>query len=121
MLGAVVLLLSLSPRAVARGHRLSSAPPPARFDDTGAGYAPGACALTSPPYAAEAEGCTRCDLYRVATQTVFGEGDPAARLVLIGEQPGDREDVEGRPFVGPAGQLLDRALAAAGIDAAQCT
>jgi len=63
--------------------------------------------------------CTRCDLYRNATQTVFGEGEPHARLVLIGEQPGDREDVEGRPFVGPAGQLLDRALAAAGIERRQ--
>jgi DNA polymerase len=63
----------------------------------------------------EAARCTRCDLYRDATQTVFGEGDPHARLVLIGEQPGDREDVEGRPFVGPAGHLLDRALEAAGI------
>jgi DNA polymerase len=63
--------------------------------------------------------CTRCDLYRNATQTVFGEGEPHARLVLIGEQPGDREDVEGRPFVGPAGQLLDRALVAAGIERRQ--
>ena len=64
----------------------------------------------------EAQTCTRCDLYRNATQTVFGEGDPHARLVLMGEQPGDREDVEGRPFVGPAGHILDRALDAAGID-----
>ena len=72
-----------------------------------------------PAVRAEAEGCTRCDLYREATQTVFGEGDPAARLVLIGEQPGDREDVEGRPFVGPAGHLLDRALAAARIERRQ--
>jgi DNA polymerase len=67
---------------------------------------------------AEAAGCTRCDLYRDATQTVFGEGPVDARLVLIGEQPGDREDVEGHPFVGPAGRLLDRALDAAGIDRA---
>lgn len=68
---------------------------------------------------AAAEGCTRCDLYRHATRTVFGEGDPTARLVLIGEQPGDREDVEGRPFVGPAGHVLDRALEAAGIERRQ--
>ena len=68
---------------------------------------------------AEAEACTRCDLHREATQTVFGDGDPTARLVLIGEQPGDREDLEGRPFVGPAGLLLDRALAAAGIERRQ--
>jgi DNA polymerase len=64
----------------------------------------------------DAVGCTRCDLHRDATQTVFGEGPGDARLVLIGEQPGDREDREGHPFVGPAGHLLDRALEAAGID-----
>jgi len=63
--------------------------------------------------------CTRCDLYRDATQTVFGAGDTSARMVLIGEQPGDREDVEGLPYVGPAGQLLDRALEAAGIERRQ--
>src|SRR4051794_6553886 len=67
---------------------------------------------------ADAASCTRCDLFRDATQTVFGEGPVHARLVLIGEQPGDREDREGRPFVGPAGHLLDRALAEAGIDRA---
>jgi DNA polymerase len=65
---------------------------------------------------ADASECTRCDLYRDATQTVFGEGPVRARLVLMGEQPGDREDREGHPFVGPAGHLLDRALEAAGID-----
>ena len=65
---------------------------------------------------AAAAGCRGCDLFRRATQTVFGEGDPRARIMLVGETPGDREDVVGRPFVGPAGQLLDRALAAAGID-----
>ncbi len=65
--------------------------------------------------AAEAAGCTRCDLYRHATQTVFGEGPIDARLMLVGEQPGDQEDLAGRPFVGPAGQMLDRALAEAGI------
>jgi DNA polymerase len=65
---------------------------------------------------ADAADCTRCDLYRDATQTVFGEGPAHPRLVMIGEQPGDKEDLDGHPFVGPAGQLLDRALAAAGID-----
>lgn len=64
----------------------------------------------------EAAQCTRCDLYRRATQTVFGEGRPGAPLMLVGEQPGDREDLEGRPFVGPAGRLLDHALEEAGID-----
>lgn len=59
--------------------------------------------------------CTRCDLYKNATQTVFGEGPISARLMLVGEQPGDREDIVGRPFVGPAGAVLDRALEAAGI------
>lgn len=63
----------------------------------------------------EAAGCQACDLYRNATQTVFGEGEPGAGLMLVGEQPGDKEDVAGEPFVGPAGQLLDRALEAAGI------
>lgn len=60
-------------------------------------------------------GCTRCPLYRNATQAVPGEGPPAARLMIVGEQPGDREDLAGHPFVGPAGRVLDAALAAAGI------
>ncbi|MBA3878967.1 MAG: uracil-DNA glycosylase [Sphingobium sp.] len=64
----------------------------------------------------EAMGCTRCPLHRDATQTVFGEGPVDAALMFVGEQPGDQEDLAGRPFVGPAGQLFDRALAAAGID-----
>src|SRR5918996_4662922 len=63
-----------------------------------------------------AAGCTRCPLYRNATQTVFGEGRPGAKLMLIGEQPGDKEDLAGKPFVGPAGALLDEGLEAAGID-----
>ncbi|RKT89151.1 DNA polymerase [Saccharopolyspora antimicrobica] len=61
-------------------------------------------------------GCRGCDLYRAASQTVFGAGPAPARLMFIGEQPGDREDLEGEPFVGPAGRLLDRALGDAGID-----
>jgi DNA polymerase len=63
-----------------------------------------------------AAGCTACDLYARATQTVFGEGSPHAPLMLVGEQPGDREDLAGRPFVGPAGAMLDKALDDAGID-----
>ena len=63
-----------------------------------------------------AAACTACDLYRRATQTVFGEGPVPARLMLVGEQPGHEEDLTGRPFVGPAGRLLDRALADAGLD-----
>lgn len=64
---------------------------------------------------AQARGCTRCPLYKLGTQTVFGEGPVKARVIMIGEQPGDQEDLAGRPFVGPAGKLLDRALAEAGI------
>ncbi|HEX8100407.1 MAG TPA: UdgX family uracil-DNA binding protein [Actinomycetota bacterium] len=60
--------------------------------------------------------CKACRLFARATQTVFGEGTEDAQVVMVGEQPGDHEDVEGRPFVGPAGQLLDRALEEAGID-----
>ena len=67
---------------------------------------------------AEAAGCTRCPLYGPATQTVFGEGPETARLMFVGEQPGDQEDLAGKPFIGPAGQVFDRALAAAGIDRA---
>ncbi|HWH22677.1 MAG TPA: UdgX family uracil-DNA binding protein [Allosphingosinicella sp.] len=65
---------------------------------------------------AEAMGCTRCDLYRCGTQTVFGEGPLDAKIMFVGEQPGDQEDLAGKPFVGPAGQLLDRALGDAGVD-----
>lgn len=63
-----------------------------------------------------ARGCRACPLWRDATQTVFGEGEPHAGIMLVGEQPGDKEDRLGRPFVGPAGRLLDRALAEAGIE-----
>jgi DNA polymerase len=65
-----------------------------------------------------AEGCRGCDLYKDATQTVFGAGRRRAELMLVGEQPGDKEDREGEPFVGPAGALLDRALVEAGIERA---
>jgi DNA polymerase len=64
----------------------------------------------------EVDACRRCPLWEPATQAVFGEGASHARILVVGEQPGDREDIEGRPFVGPAGALFDRALAAAGID-----
>ena len=65
--------------------------------------------------AAAARVCTACHLYKRGTQTVFGEGSTRARLLLLGEQPGDQEDLAGKPFVGPAGKLLDRALEEAGI------
>jgi DNA polymerase len=64
----------------------------------------------------EAASCTRCDLYQRATQTVFGEGPGNADVMLVGEQPGDQEDRQGKPFVGPAGRLLDGVLVDAGID-----
>src|SRR6201981_446872 len=63
--------------------------------------------------------CTACPLYRNATQTVFGEGPEQARVMFVGEQPGDSEDLAGRPFVGPAGKLLDRCMKAAGIERAR--
>ena len=64
----------------------------------------------------EAHACQACPLWANATQTVFGAGDPHARVMLVGEQPGDEEDKKGLPFVGPAGRLLDKALEAAGVD-----
>jgi uracil-DNA glycosylase family protein len=67
---------------------------------------------------AEAAGCTSCQLHLAATQTVFGEGPAPAALMFVGEQPGDQEDLRGRPFVGPAGQVFDRAMAEAGVDRA---
>ena len=66
----------------------------------------------------DAAHCRDCPLWKNATQTVFGEGRATARIVLVGEQPGDREDLAGKPFVGPAGQLLDRALEQAGVNRA---
>ena len=69
--------------------------------------------------AESAASCTRCDLYKRATATVFGEGKTDAAMVLLGEEPGDQEDKQGRPFVGPAGRVLDRALNDAGIDRAE--
>ena len=77
---------------------------------------PGDDAVTLEDLRAAAAVCQRCPLYAPATQTVFGEGPGDARLVFVGEQPGDNEDLAGRPFIGPAGQVFDRALAAAGID-----
>jgi len=65
------------------------------------------------------QGCRGCDLYRNATQAVFGEGARRAEVLFVGEQPGDKEDIAGRPFVGPAGQLFDKALEEAGIDRTQ--
>jgi uracil-DNA glycosylase family protein len=75
--------------------------------------------LTLPALRQAVQSCRGCDLYRNATQAVFGEGARRAEVMLVGEQPGDKEDLAGRPFVGPAGRLLDEALEEAGIDRAQ--
>jgi len=83
-------------------------------DDTAAALIPERPTLKTLREAAA--GCQACSLWAHATETVFGEGSAGADVVFVGEQPGDREDVEGRPFVGPAGQLLDQALEEAGID-----
>jgi DNA polymerase len=71
---------------------------------------------TLPALRAAAAGCKACDLWKLGTQTVFGEGSAGARVMMVGEQPGDKEDLQGRPFVGPAGAVLDKALAASGIE-----
>jgi uracil-DNA glycosylase len=71
---------------------------------------------TVPAMRRAVQDCRGCDLYRAASQAVFGEGPTPARLLLVGEQPGNEEDIQGHPFVGPAGRMLDRALAEAGID-----
>jgi uracil-DNA glycosylase family protein len=72
--------------------------------------------LTLPKLREAATGCRACDLYKTGTQTVFGEGAKTAQVMFVGEQPGDQEDLQGRPFVGPAGKLLDRAMEEAGVD-----
>jgi uracil-DNA glycosylase len=74
---------------------------------------------TLPTVRDAAKDCQACDLYKLGTQTVFGEGATKAELMFVGEQPGDQEDLAGQPFVGPAGKLLDKALAEAGIDRAK--
>jgi uracil-DNA glycosylase family protein len=71
---------------------------------------------TLPALRAAAAGCKACHLWKLGTQTVFGKGKATAPVMMVGEQPGDKEDLQGRPFVGPAGAVLDKALAAAGID-----
>jgi DNA polymerase len=75
--------------------------------------------LSLPKLVAASKNCEGCDLFRHATQTVFGEGPARARVMMVGEQPGDREDLQGKPFVGPAGRLLDKALMEAGVDRSQ--
>ena len=74
---------------------------------------------TIPALRKAAQDCRACDLWQRGTQTVFGEGAQSAKVIFVGEQPGDKEDLEGKPFVGPAGALLDKALVEAGIDRAK--
>src|SRR5215204_1532143 len=81
--------------------------------DTAAPFVPDRPTL--PKLRAAAAGCTACHLYKLGTQTVFGEGSADADVVFVGEQPGDQEDLAGKPFVGPAGRVLDEALAEVGI------
>jgi len=95
---------------------LDEAPRPQDLPALGPVVLPAGQTSASGPIARHARGCERCALHGPATQTVAGEGPIGARVMVVGEQPGDQEDVIGRPFVGPAGQLLDRALEEAGID-----
>jgi uracil-DNA glycosylase family protein len=87
------------------------------LDETAAPLVPERPSL--PKLREAAAGCTACPLHETGTQTVFGEGTSKAEVVFVGEQPGDQEDLQGRPFVGPAGKLLDKALEDAGIDRSQ--
>lgn len=98
----------------AKARKLS--PPADLFPGPGPGLAPVPEKASLSALRAAAAHCTACPLYRNATQTVFGEGAAHAPLMLVGETPGDREDLAGRPFVGPAGALLDRCLEEAGIE-----
>jgi uracil-DNA glycosylase len=84
------------------------------LDESAAPLGPDRASL--PKLRETAAGCTACDLYKTGTQTVFGEGTRNAEVMFVGEQPGDQEDLAGKPFVGPAGRLLDEALVDAGID-----
>lgn len=94
-----------------------SSPPAEERQTSAADFVPDSRSLRALRQAAE--GCRGCPLYKDATQTVFGAGPRMAELMLVGEQPGDREDIEGEPFVGPAGAVLSRALEGAGIEAGE--
>ena len=106
-------LLQEAPRRVEGMIRKSAAK--AKGDETEWQPAPVPSTDDLAEVAAAARGCTACHLYKIGTQTVFGEGPKRAKIIFLGEQPGDQEDLAGKPFVGPAGKLLDRALEEAGI------
>ncbi|WP_229792260.1 UdgX family uracil-DNA binding protein, partial [Cognatilysobacter bugurensis] len=97
----------------ARGPRTE---PPVALDEVPEGSAPEPVDGTLAALRAAVMACKRCDLWRPATQTVFGEGPAKARIMVVGEQPGDQEDLAGRPFVGPSGRLFDEALEELGVD-----
>lgn len=103
-----------TPAGLAAAPRRAASASPGDGDGSAAPLVPPNGSLTALREAAS--GCRACPLWERGTQTVFGEGPRAAEVMLVGEQPGDEEDLAGHPFVGPAGRLLDRALAAAGID-----
>ncbi len=110
---AAKTMVDKAPTEPAAHHRAVQAK---HWTDPGKKAGGGEDAATLEELREAAEGCTRCDLYRNATQTVFGEGPAAAKVVFVGEQPGDSEDIEGHPFVGPAGRLLDEIMEEAGVD-----
>jgi DNA polymerase len=112
---------SLIQAAGTQVHAMEARAPdlPPRYADAASGRLPADPGVPAQPWEAlrhAAQSCTQCSLYAAATQTVFGEGPLDAAVVFVGEQPGDQEDLQGRPFVGPAGQMFDRALAQAGIE-----
>ncbi|HEV8185329.1 MAG TPA: UdgX family uracil-DNA binding protein, partial [Chthoniobacterales bacterium] len=109
-------LLQQAPRRVERMIRKSTAKAAVHADDTEWHPAPVPQTDNLAEVATAARSCTACHLYKLGTQTVFGEGPKRATIMFLGEQPGDQEDLAGKPFVGPAGKLLDRALEEAGID-----
>lgn len=100
--------------AICRRAGVAFALPPAMLATSAAEFVPATHSLAKLRSAAAC--CEGCDLFRHATQTVFGEGSRTARVILVGEQPGDQEDREGHPFVGPAGRMLNEVLSAVGID-----
>ncbi len=105
--------------AATEPHKAQKRLEPAKGNDEGNDMPPKHAGDDIETLREEAADCRACPLYKDATQTVFGEGPPTARIMLVGEQPGDKEDLAGKPFVGPAGQMLDRALEEAGIDRSQ--
>lgn len=103
-------------RSDAKTARVRRIKPPVALDEVPEGSAPEPVEGTLAALRAAAAVCKRCDLWRHATQTVFGEGPASARVMVIGEQPGDQEDLAGRPFVGPSGRMFDDALDELGVD-----